>query len=343
MKWILVTITLGVILFLGGSFLIKPESGEFEPPQTIEENSQQGKEDKSSSSFRETKEEQIRIILTGDIMLNRGVKYMVEKYGKRNFDFPFLKIANYLKGSDILFGNLEGVISDKGTKAGSIYSFRAEPAAIDSLTYTGFNVLSLANNHAFDYGIEALTDCLTRLKNKGINYIGAGFTKSEAYSPIVKEIKGTKIGFLAYTNLGPETWRAEGENPGIAWISKDDFQKVGEDIKKAKEKVDILIISLHSGKEYQKMPTQFQIDFAKTAIDAGADLVVGHHPHVTQSNKKYKNGYIFYSLGNFVFDQSFSEETMQGQVVEVIIKDKKIKEINQKEIKINAFYQPELK
>ena len=99
---------------------------------------------------------------------------------------------------------------------------------------------------------------------------------------------------------------------------------------------------MHSGEEYQVEPIQFQVEFSKMAIDAGVDIVVGHHPHIVQKNEKYKNGYIFYSLGNFIFDQSFSEKTMKGMILEVIIKDKKIKEIIPKEIKINNYFQPEI-
>lgn len=328
MKLGLAVIIFGIILFLGVSFFIEPESVEVEPKQFIEESSQQ------------TKEEKISIILVGDIMLDRGVEYMVEKYGDGDFRFPFLKIANYLKTADIVFGNLEGPISDKGEKVGSIYSFRAEPESIEGLKFSDFDILSLANNHAFDYGRKALEDTFLRLKTAGIDYLGAGLDATEAYSGIIKEIDGVKIGFMAYTNLGPENWKATENNSGITWISEGAFEKVKNDIKVAKENSDILIVSLHSGEEYQKEPTKFQIEFSKMATDAGADLVVGHHPHVVQPMEKYKEGYIAYSLGNFVFDQSFSEETMKGQIVEVLIENKEIKEAIPIEIEINEYFQP---
>jgi len=308
----------------------------------------------SKNLIKEEETNPITLILVGDIMLNRGVEYIIQKEGRPtgpasgypgypDFRFPFLKIADDLKGAELLFGNLEGPISDKGNKVGSIYSFRNNPKVIEGLKFAGFNVISLANNHAFDYGREALEDTLLRLKDANIDYIGAGFDESEAYSPILKEIKDTKIAFLAYTNLGPENWKATGNNSGIAWISEDNFEKIREEIKKAKENCDILIISLHAGEEYQTAPTQFQIDFAKMAIDSGADIVIGHHPHVVQSNEVYNGGYIFYSMGNFVFDQDFFEETMKGEIVKVLIENDRIKEVIPKEIKINEFFQPEIK
>ncbi|PIV45302.1 MAG: hypothetical protein COS25_00520, partial [Candidatus Nealsonbacteria bacterium CG02_land_8_20_14_3_00_37_10] len=141
MKWALISIILGIILFFGISFFIEPAGIEIIPFQQ-----------KETSTLLVGEEQPIKIILVGDIMLDRGVEYMVEKEGKGDFRFPFIKIADYLKGADIVFGNLEGVISDKGIKVGSIYSFRANPKAIEGLIFAGFNVLSLANNHAFDYG-----------------------------------------------------------------------------------------------------------------------------------------------------------------------------------------------
>ncbi len=295
-----------------------------------------------SSEIISPEKKTISVVLVGDIMLNRGVEYMMKTEGNGDFRFPFSKIAKDLKKADILFGNLEGPISDKGTKAGSIYSFRAEPKVIEGLTFAGFDVISLANNHAFDYGREALEDTFLKLKTAGVDYVGGGFDENEAYSPVIKEVNGTKIGFLAYTNLEPESWKATSENSGIAWVSEEDMEKIKENIKSAKEKVDILIVSLHAGEEYAAEPTQFQIEFSKAAIDAGADLVIGHHPHVVQKSEKYKDKWIFYSLGNFVFDQSFSEETMRGEILEILIKDGKVNELIPKKIKLNNYFQPEI-
>jgi len=316
------------VVFVLRFFLVNPSLIENKPNRTIE--TPQIVEDKS-----------ITLILVGDIMLDRGVKYMVEKYGNGDFRFPFFEIADYLKMADIVFGNLEGPISDKGEKVGSIYSFRNNPKSIEGLTFAGFDIISLANNHAFDYGRKALEDTFLRLKNASINYVGTGINEKEAYSPIIKDINGTKIAFLAYTNLGPESWKAGEKNSGIAWISENNFEKINEDIKLAKQNSDILIVSLHSGEEYQKEPTKFQIEFSKMAIEAGADIIIGHHPHVVQPNEKYGNGYIFYSLGNFVFDQGFSKETMEEEIVKVAIEDKKIKEVFPISIKINEYFQPE--
>ena len=133
-------------------------------------------------------------------MLDRGVEYYIHKH--QNWKWPFLKIADVLQQADLVFANLESVISDKGTKQGSIYSFRADPRTIEGLVFAGFDIVSVANNHSFDYGLEAFGDSLNRLRNAGISSLGGGFSKTEARSPVTKEAKGTKIGFLAYTNQG---------------------------------------------------------------------------------------------------------------------------------------------
>ena len=329
--WIVIITFLAVCIFILGSFLIEPEILKIQ--SSLEKLS-------SSGSLAIKEEEVITMIFVGDIMLNRGVEYMIQQHN--DWKWPFLKIADELRKADILFGNLESVISDKGTKAGSIYSLRAEPETIEGLIFSGFDILSLANNHAFDYTVEALKDTFVRLKMADISFVGADLNQDGAFSPIIKRIKETKIAFLAYTNLGPYGWRAGPNNPGIAWIDRSDFEKIQEDIQKAKQDSDILIVSLHAGIEYETEPNQFQKDFSKMAIETGADLVIGHHPHVVQPYEKYKDGWIFYSLGNFVFDQGFSEETLQGQMVEVVIENKKIKQVIPIDVRINKQFQPEI-
>lgn len=290
--------------------------------------------------IQELKEETITLMFVGDIMLDRGI----ERKAKNDWTFPFLKIKETLDEADLLFGNLESIISDKGYKVGSIYSFRSEPESINGLIYAGFDIVSLANNHAFDYTTEALRDTFTRLQSANIDFVGAGI-EQKAFSPVIKELKNIKIAFLAYTNLGPYNWKAGVSYTGLAWINRESFSKISADIEKAKQKADILVVSLHAGTEYSLKPDNFQKDFARLAIDSGADLIIGHHPHVVQPYEKYKNGWIFYSLGNFIFDQAFSEEVKKGQIAKVIIdiEKKSIKNVSVIDIKLNENFQPEIK
>ncbi len=289
--------------------------------------------------LKKSRTSEITIFAVGDIMLDRGVEYMIEKKGNGDFRFPFFKIADDLNKADILFGNLEGPISDKGKKIGSIYSFRMDPKAVEGLQYAGFDVLSLANNHMFDYGRIALEDTMKNLKDNGIEYVGAGYNKKEAFSPKIINIDGTKIGILAYANLGPKNWQAKENDSGLAWLDLSDLVKIKKEIANVKDKVDVLIISLHSGEEYSHQPTYFQKVFARTCIEAGADIVIGHHPHVIQKVEKYKDGWIAYSLGNFVFDQTFSQDTMKGLLLEIKVRNGKIKRVEKKEVRILENFQ----
>jgi|GEM_PF-644302 len=278
------------------------------------------------------------LIFVGDIMLDRGVRQMVYREGKGDYRFPFMKIKPYFQEADLLFGNLESMISDKGTDIGGLYSFRAEPEAMQGLIYAGFDIVSVANNHVFDYGRQAMEDTFLRLEKADISYTGGGFTEEQAYSPVIKEIEDTKIAFLAYTNLASPYWTAQKERSGIAWLEKERMQK---DIEKAKDLADLLIVSLHYGYEYQPEPNVFQVEISRAAIKAGADLVVGHHPHVIQPVEEYHGGYIAYSLGNFIFDQAFSKETMEGLILKVTVKEGEITEVISEKFKINEHFQPE--
>jgi len=293
--------------------------------------------------FMALKESKSKVVVfaVGDIMIDRGVEYMIKKEGDGDFKFPFLKIKKDLSRADILFGNLEGPVSDQGVKVGSVYSFRMDPKVIESLDYAGFDILSLANNHMLDYTRVALEDTLDRLEQQGIDYVGAGIG-SEAFSLKIKEAGNTKVGFLAYTDLGSENWKSSKNKIGMAWISVEDIDKIKNDISIAKDKVDVLIVSLHSGHEYASEPTYFQKRFNKTCIEAGADIILGHHPHVVQRIEKYEEGWIAYSLGNFVFDQNFSKETMQGSLLEIVITNGRIKEVKERKVNISEFFQPAL-
>jgi poly-gamma-glutamate capsule biosynthesis protein CapA/YwtB (metallophosphatase superfamily) len=317
-----------ITVALFGFFMMKNKIADTQIPSSQEKNNP-------------SDENKIELIFTGDIMLDRGVEWKIINEGEDDFTFPFKKISEELNGADIVFGNLESPISDKGEKAGSIYSFRADPKAMEGLTFAGFNVLSLANNHAFDYTSKALSDTFSRLKQADIDYVGGGQNATEAATPVIKEVKVTKFAFLAYTNLCPLSWNATAEKAGVNCVSLDDLQKIKNEIAAAKKQADIVIVSMHAGEEYTQEINEFQTKFSRAAIDAGADIVIGHHPHVAQKYEEYKGKWIFYSLGNFVFDQSFSEETMQGLMLKVAVRDKKITEIIPVRTQLNDFFQVE--
>lgn len=282
----------------------------------------------------------ITLLFTGDIMLDRGVEFYITQ--RNDWKLPFRLIADTLQKADLVLGNLESIISDKGQNVGSIYSFRADPKTLEGLTFAGFDILSVTNNHSLDWGMDALRDSMNRLKEIGIIPIGAGETKAEAYSPTIIEVKGAKIGFLAYTAQGSLLWEATETNSGVAWVEETNLQDITQQITLARKQADIVIVSVHFGEEYQTQPNETQKLIAQSAIDAGANVVVGHHPHVIQPVEQYKQGWIAYSLGNFVFDQGFSPETMEGLLLEVKIEGKQITQVIPRVIRMNQDFQPAL-
>jgi len=224
------------------------------------------------------------------------------------------------KNSDIAFANLEGTVSDQGIDKHNLYSFRMDPSVIPTLVGAGFNILSIANNHIGDWGIPAFTDTLSRLQENELQYTGGGLTKTEAVTPTIIEKYGMKIGFLGFSDVGPNDMAAgdpstsSGQGtPGILLASDPNFDTI---VQNAAKQVDYLVVSFHFGDEYQTKHNARQEKLAHEAVDDGAKIVIGTHPHVVEDTEVYKNSYIAYSLGNLVFDQAFSTNTMQGLLLE---------------------------
>jgi poly-gamma-glutamate synthesis protein (capsule biosynthesis protein) len=275
------------------------------------------------------------LIFVGDLMLSRGVELVMKKTD--DWAYPFRLIAHTLREADLTFGNLENPISSRGVNLGSVYSFRADPRSVTGLKLAGFDVLSIANNHLWDYGGEAFLDTMAILRSAGIDFVGGGLNYDEAHQPVIKTVYGTKIAYLGYTNLLPAVYGSKTASPASALL---DLNKVIEDIKKAKTEADIVIVSVHWGEEYQSSANDYQKQVGRALVTAGASLVVGHHPHVIQEVEHYQGGWIAYSLGNFVFDQNFSKETQEGLLLKVKVEEGKVTKVEPLKIRINYSFQP---
>lgn len=257
----------------------------------------------------------ITITFVGDMMLDRGVKRSVEKNMSGDYGALFAH-AGYLADTDITFGNLEGTVTDEFSKrTGSRFSFRMDPAVLPALKAAGFDIVSFANNHVGDYSMKGFTKTIENLAAHSLLYTGAGENYTDATTPRVIEVRGMKIGFLGATDVGPEWLAATDTKPGIL-LAND--PKLPEIIAAAKAQVDVLVVSFHWGNEYSPA-TARQEKIAHSVIDAGANVVVGHHPHVMEEVEEYNSKLIYYSLGNFIFDQYFSTDTMRGMVATVTI------------------------
>lgn len=278
----------------------------------------------------------VTLTFGGDIMMDRGVRSSVNKNLGGDYSKLFENLE-ILKDSDILFANLEGPASDQGKNVGSKYSFRMDPAVIPVLKNAGVDVLSVANNHVGDWTESAFIDTLSRLKDAEILYAGGGNNKSEAEAPAIIEKNGIKIGFLAFSDKGPNWMEATEQSAGLL-IARS--TTLGEIVKKASSQADFLIVSFHFGEEYQTTHDARQEKLAHLAVDHGAKLVIGHHPHVVQDFEVYKESFIAYSLGNFIFDQSWSEPTMQGALLNIKLSKNGEMEKRIDSFKLNKFFQP---
>jgi poly-gamma-glutamate synthesis protein (capsule biosynthesis protein) len=285
----------------------------------------------------------VDLLFVGDIMLSRSVGDRM--IWKNDFRFPFYYVASTTSEVDIAFANLETSISSRGRDQGSIYSFRADPRVLEGLTFAGFDVLSVANNHIWDWGSEALIDTLDLLVKNNIQPVGAGRNEMEANAPIFLTRKNTKFAFLAYTNLMPKGLEAGVDTPGL---SHHDRESILGAIRAVRAQANIVIVSFHWGEEYEHQANSLQRVLARQMVEAGADLVIGHHPHVVQELEHYQSaiessdreGWIAYSLGNFVFDQSFSTSTMTGMALFASVRDGKIINVSSRTVAINTVSQP---
>jgi len=222
--------------------------------------------------------------------------------------YPFARIAHHLRAADLVLVNLEGPFTTRGKRVPKNFNFRAHPSMAAALARAGIGAVSLANNHVMDYGVVGMQDTLAVLDRAGIVGFGAGMRLRAARQGAVVERRGLRIGLLGYLFLGnslepPEIF-ATGGRPGVAGHPRSEEAleaMVREDVRRLRPQVDALAVSFHWGREKRYEPEPYQRRIGRAAMDAGADVVVGHHPHVVQGIEAYGRGLIAYSLGNFVF------------------------------------------
>jgi poly-gamma-glutamate synthesis protein (capsule biosynthesis protein) len=214
------------------------------------------------------------------------------------FDYPFRGVADEFRASDLVFANLECPLSTRGRRMQNDAAYSADPAFAAAMAAIGVRVVSFANNHCFDYGEVAFRDTLDTLKANGIAVAGAGTTLQEARTPAIIEIDGLKIAFLAYSMIGPDWIYATDTECGVAPLNP---MIVGQDIARVRGDADLVALSVHWGVEVRPMPWPRLVELAHDFIDTGADMILGHHPHVPGSIEIYRDRPIFYSLGNFIF------------------------------------------
>ena len=277
-------------------------------------------------------EKLVTLIATGDVIPARGVNWAV--VSKKDFTYPFLETADYLKKGDITLINLEAPLIENCPLLSSGFTFCGDKRHVEGLLFAGVDVVNLANNHIGNFGTSGISQTKTLLDQNSILWSGFG-------NLAIKEKGGTKFGFIGYNGVGPKINR----------------EQVTKEVSESKQKVDVLIISIHWGDEYVAIPQKAPgvapddpIEIGHLLIDSGADLVIGNHPHWVQGVEFYKpkgspNGsakekLITYAHGNFIFDQTWSDETQEGVVGTYTFYGKQLVNVSYLPIVVDKSYQP---
>lgn len=265
----------------------------------------------------------ITLLATGDNIPSR-----------EDYDTLYCHVAPLLKNADITFGQVETVLIDKSIE--DLYPYVAsqarmpcssDPEVAPGMKRNGFDIVSFASNHALDYGRVHFLNTIQYLRDAGLEVIGAGENEEDARRYSIIERDGTKIAFLGYCTILPQDYWAQESRPGMnparghtyyeqiehdqpgtpcrihSWAHKEDKARMLEDIRKAKQQADIVVVSMHWGIHFTEAEiAEYQFEYAHDAIDAGADLILGHHAHILKPIEVYKGKVIFYSLGNFAME-----------------------------------------
>ena len=279
------------------------------------------------------------ISAVGDIMLDGTARPVMQEQG---YDYPFAKMLQYFKGAQIIFGNVEGPLTDLGTpEPGKTFVFRSPPSRVGAaLRIAGFNVVSLANNHTLDYGADGLIQTIESLDAVGIQHAGAGIDLKTARQPALILVNDVKVAILAYSMTLPESFFAGENKAGTAFGHEE---QVSADIMTARKQADIVLVSFHWGQEGKTTLRDYQTRLGHVAIDAGASAVIGHHPHILQGIEQYKDGIILYSLGNFTFG-SYSLNSARSAVAQLRFRNTHLQSVRLFPINVNNFevqFQPQ--
>jgi len=303
----------------GGRDEVPPAAGHGSGPTAAQTSS--GDDGATPAAEAPVEPAPVRVVSGGDVMTDRLVKSYINANGA---DAVLRGIAPQLEKGDAAWANVESPLSTLGSPtAGKDYTFEGPPSMAKALAAAGMNVVTLGNNHTVDYGQAALADTIKRLEKAGVQVVGAGRDDADAWTPaIVKTSSGATIGFLAWSDVLWPGYRATSK-PGVA-EGRTDISRMKKSIRALSKEVDYVVVGYHWGLEYEHYPWDAQTSEAHAAIDAGADLVIGHHPHVLQGFETYRGRLIAYSLGDLVFDH-FSIATGQTVLVDAVLTPRGVK------------------
>lgn len=297
-----------------------------------------------AASARPTEEPPtVTLAVVGDVMLGRGVAAV-----HADPTVTLRAMRPLLRRADITVGTLESTLSTDGSPTQGGDSFAADPDVLDGLAAAGFDALSLANNHVGDYGQRALLRTLDAFRGSGIARFGAGRDLASATRAAVVERDGVRVGLLGFNAIG-ETPRATPTTPGALSVRMPprtgplqpvDLRHVLTAVRRLDRQVDVVVVLPHWGTQYTHRPEPVQRLVGRRLVDAGADLVVGGHPHWVQSVERHRGATIAHSLGNFVFDMDFMEQTMEGVVLTATITGDRVVDVALAPYRMDATFTP---
>lgn len=290
----------------------------------------------------------IRLLFTGDINPGRCPAQIALALVNDDFTLPYQAVADELRAADITIGSLDGSISDKSppSPCPQTMNLIGPSRTVEGLQFAGFDVITVATNHAKDCGAlgwgcdnQSLLDTLRYLSEAGIQPVGAGESLASARAPVIVERQGVRFAFLGVTEVGPETWASQ-SLPGTAPLSDEALPAIIADIAAARAEADVVVVLTQWGIEYETAPTPDQMRWAGEMTAAGATLIVGNHPHVVQAVETFHGGQVVaYALGNFVFDQH-PRLARQGVVFEAVFQGGALERWELHPIHIYNFHQP---
>ena len=258
-------------------------------------------------------EPHIHLTFAGDVIMAGNVEKMLIEKG---YDYPYTELKDLFLRDDYTIANLETPVTTRGTPpTNKAFVYKSPPAALPALKAAGIDAVNLANNHSMDQGVEGLLDTFAALDENQIEYVGAGVDSARAYAPVYVEKNGIRVAIFGFSRVIPEvSWYAGKNKPGVA-ATYDPTQAI-QAIQEARPKADLIVVIPHWGEERKDFPLDNQKELARAYIDAGADLIVGGHPHVIQGLEQYKDKWIAYSLGNFIFTRSTEPRTWESIVLQ---------------------------
>ncbi|MGM9480754.1 CapA family protein [Roseateles sp. NT4] len=273
----------------------------------------------------------VRLAWMGDVMLADGPGRVIA----RGQD-PFAAVMATVRDADLRIANLECVIATGGTRAVKPWTFRAHPRVLDVLR-RHVDAVSLANNHSGDFGPQAFAQMLGRLQQAGLPYFGGGSDLRSAHRPAIIERQGLRIALLGYNEMFPRRFEAGPDSPGIAWA---DEEQIVADIRAARAQADVVIPFMHWGQEHSETAHARQRALARLMIRAGADAVVGTHPHVRQDSEIIDGRPVVYSLGNFVFDGFSDDDNNTGSILWMTVTAAGVRDWHLQPVRIDAAGRP---